>query len=46
MIAAVLVAFTFGGIALIFGLCIADMIEHRRHTRWIEANNRRRHGIA
>lgn len=45
MIPAALIAFTLGGLALIFGMLIDGAIQHRRHTRWLEANNRRRHGI-
>ncbi len=43
MIAAALATFTLAGLALLGGILISDAIEHRRHTRWLEANNARRH---
>ncbi len=46
MIAAVLTIFTLAGLALIAGILISDGVEHRRHTRGLEANNRRRHGVS
>ncbi len=45
MPAAILIAVTFAGLALLAGILISDAIEHRRHTRWLEANSRRRHGL-
>lgn len=38
--------FGFAGIALIAGLLIADMRASAAHQRWIEENNKRRHGVA
>jgi len=45
MLSAILITGTFAGLAAIFGILIDGMIAHRRHTRWLEENNRRRHGI-
>lgn len=40
-----IVLFGLAGIAFILGLCVADMRASAKHQRWIEENNKRRHGI-
>lgn len=38
----VIAAFGLIGIAVIFGILIADMRASAEHQRWVEENNRRR----
>jgi hypothetical protein len=40
-----IILFALAGFGVLFGILIADAVAHRRHTRWIEANSRRRHGL-
>lgn len=42
--AIVIAAFGFIGLATIFGILVADMRASAAHQRWIEENNKRRHG--
>ena len=40
-----LALFGFSGIAFILGMCAAEMRASAAHQRWIEENNKRRHGV-
>lgn len=40
----VIVAFGIAGIATLFGILVADMRASAAHQRWVEENNKRRHG--
>lgn len=41
----IILAFGLIGLAVIGGMLIADMRASAAHQRWIEENNKRRHGI-
>jgi len=43
MEAIVIAAFGLLGIAVLFGILVIDMRASRRHQKWVEENNRRRH---
>lgn len=40
-----IVAFAAAGIALIFGMLIAEMRAAAAHQRWVEENHKRRYGV-
>lgn len=40
-----ILAFGLIGVATLLGILIADMRASAAHQRWIEENNKRRHGI-
>lgn len=45
MEALLIVTFGLFGITFVLGMCIVEMHESAKHQRWIEENNKRRHGV-
>lgn len=45
VIALVLIGATVAGLGILFGLLIHGMIADRRHQKWTEENNKRRHNV-